>query len=303
MSGVQAGVFTINDMSDLFDLQTPEGRRAAARWMSETLTAVRPCWDNARDDRTHYVVDLLYDDLRKDDQAAIDAAAAQDRWHHHWQLHALSPEAQARRDEDDQLHAATAGPQTVSADQGRQLRAGGRPWIAIESFTVDRIEREPNGPHMSVDFKARIRNVGAAPTAEISTDVDVMSFTDVHEHTWSQRRINACEAARDSGKYEPNRIERALAPGEEVSLGLSNSNRDVFLGNNNIVYGDDESDYMVAIGCISYSLGSSDQRGTATFAYVFGKKANGNLLRIGRKDGVMLGKTLKWLSLHQDYEQ
>ena len=57
---VKAGPFVIAGRSTLFDLQSSRGRRAAAKWIRETLIAVRPCWDNFRQDQTHYVVDDLY---------------------------------------------------------------------------------------------------------------------------------------------------------------------------------------------------------------------------------------------------
>jgi hypothetical protein len=55
-----AGPFFINDSQKLFDLESAEGRMAAAQWISQTLVAVRPCWNNFRDDQTRYVVDNLY---------------------------------------------------------------------------------------------------------------------------------------------------------------------------------------------------------------------------------------------------
>lgn len=301
-SGVRAGPFTITDSSDLFELQSPEGRQAAAEWISQTLSAVRPCWDNFRQDHTHHVVDLLYGDLRKSAPAAIDAAVTQARQHEYQLLHALSPEEQARQEEDQQLRIATKGGATISEDQRRQARAGGRPWIAIEGFTVDRVDRASNGPGISIDFKARIKNVGSAPTAEILTNVDWISFVHIGEHSWAQRRINACDKAAEFGKILPGRIERVVKPGEEISLDVSTSDLGPFYPND-IVYGDSESDYLVAVGCLSYSLSSPELRGSTTFAYVIGKKVKGKFVRFSRGDGVVLGKNLKWLSLHQDYEQ
>jgi hypothetical protein len=134
---VRAGPFTITDSSDLFQLQSPDGRQAAARWISQTLTAVRPCWNKVRQDQSHPVVDLLYSDLRKSTGAAIDAAVAQDRRQEYQRLHALSPEAQAQRDAERQLRAATAKRRATSAGGGRRTQATARPWIEIETLTVD----------------------------------------------------------------------------------------------------------------------------------------------------------------------
>jgi hypothetical protein len=61
---VQAGPFLIADQSDLFELQNENGRRAAARWIRQTLSAIRPCWNNFRSDQTRSVVDRLYGMLR-----------------------------------------------------------------------------------------------------------------------------------------------------------------------------------------------------------------------------------------------
>jgi hypothetical protein len=63
LGSVRADRFVITDRHDLFNLHSRMGRRAAARWMLETLVAVRPCWDNFRDDHTRYVVDRLYADV------------------------------------------------------------------------------------------------------------------------------------------------------------------------------------------------------------------------------------------------
>jgi hypothetical protein len=58
---VRAGPFTITDEAGYFELQSPKGRRAAARWVRQTLAAVRQCWDIA-DDSSHLVA-RLYADL------------------------------------------------------------------------------------------------------------------------------------------------------------------------------------------------------------------------------------------------
>ena len=60
---VRAGPYMIADWSDLFDLKSAKGRRAATRWISQTLAAVRPCWNTIREDRTRKVVDSLYNTL------------------------------------------------------------------------------------------------------------------------------------------------------------------------------------------------------------------------------------------------
>jgi hypothetical protein len=60
---VRAGPFVITDWSDLFHLHRSKGRTAAARWVRQTLIAVRPCWNNVREDRKHPVVDRLYKDF------------------------------------------------------------------------------------------------------------------------------------------------------------------------------------------------------------------------------------------------
>lgn len=60
---VQAGSFSIQDTSDLFELTSNKGRAAAARWIREMLFAVRPCWNSIRNDRTWEVVNDLYKTL------------------------------------------------------------------------------------------------------------------------------------------------------------------------------------------------------------------------------------------------
>lgn len=61
---VRAGQFFITDRKDLFELKSANGKKAAAQWIRRTLAAVRPCWNNFRDDHTRYVVDSLYASLR-----------------------------------------------------------------------------------------------------------------------------------------------------------------------------------------------------------------------------------------------
>ena len=56
----QAGLFTITDWVGYFDLQSPKGRRAAERWVSQALAAARPCWVFPTDDRRPDAVDRLY---------------------------------------------------------------------------------------------------------------------------------------------------------------------------------------------------------------------------------------------------
>ena len=291
ITGVRAGPFTITDASDLFQLQSPEGRRAAARWIMQTLVAVRPCWDTIREDRTHYVVDLLYSDLRRSAPAAIDAAIAQDRRQEQRQLHALSPEAQAQRDEDRQLHAAIAGRQTVS-----------RPWIAIKGIAINRVEVENNGPGVRVDIATKIKNVGSAPTYQIVSNIDLIGFARIAGQPWPQRMFNSCDKANRFGKYGPGKVEHIVKPGEDVPIDTSVNEGTAFWPWN-LAY--DGADFLVAIGCVSYSLypGPDDVRGASTFAYVIGRKVNGKFVPFNRGDGVVLGKSLRWLSLHQDYEQ
>jgi hypothetical protein len=57
---VHAGPFQIAGMSKFFDLQSVNGRKWAAQWIRDTLVAVRPCWNNFRQDQTLYVVGDLY---------------------------------------------------------------------------------------------------------------------------------------------------------------------------------------------------------------------------------------------------
>ncbi|MCW2362763.1 MULTISPECIES: hypothetical protein [Sphingobium] len=60
---VQTGPFRISGQSDLFSLHSSAGRREAIRWLKETLNAVRPCWNNFRDDRSLGAAVRLYDKL------------------------------------------------------------------------------------------------------------------------------------------------------------------------------------------------------------------------------------------------
>jgi hypothetical protein len=142
---VRAGPFSITDSSDLFQLQSPEGRRAAARWINQTLAAARPCWNKVRQDQTHYVIDLLYSDLRRSAPAAIDAAFAQDQRQEYRQLHALSPEAQAGLDENRQLRYLTSSRDHVSATLRERDRTAGRPWIDLKDFSVYKVDVASNG--------------------------------------------------------------------------------------------------------------------------------------------------------------
>lgn len=59
-SKVRVGSFWFSDPRDLFNLRNVEGRRAAAKWVRETLVAVGACWNTIREDQTLYVVDDLY---------------------------------------------------------------------------------------------------------------------------------------------------------------------------------------------------------------------------------------------------
>jgi len=63
------------------------------------------------------------------------------------------------------------------------------------------------------------------------------------------------------------------------------------------------ADFLVAIGCVKYSLGGESARGTSAFAYVIGKKVSGKLAPLGEGDGVVTTEHLSSLRLHQDYEQ
>jgi len=58
--GVQAGPFLIQDYSGFFHPQSPSGRSAAERWIRQTLSLVRPCWDIPTDDRSRRLVAHLY---------------------------------------------------------------------------------------------------------------------------------------------------------------------------------------------------------------------------------------------------
>ena len=60
---VRAGVFTITDQAGYFELQSSGGRRAAERWIRQTLATVRPCWDTSNDYDSPHLVDRLYADL------------------------------------------------------------------------------------------------------------------------------------------------------------------------------------------------------------------------------------------------
>ncbi|MEO7690440.1 MAG: hypothetical protein ABIS51_14245 [Sphingomonas sp.] len=60
IKAVRAGPFTITDNSHLFELRSANGQKAAARWIRQTLVAVRPCWNNFRQDHTREVVNDLY---------------------------------------------------------------------------------------------------------------------------------------------------------------------------------------------------------------------------------------------------
>lgn len=56
----QVGPFVIHNSGDLFTLNNSKGRKAATRWIRDTLVEVRPCWNTFRDDQTREVVDDLY---------------------------------------------------------------------------------------------------------------------------------------------------------------------------------------------------------------------------------------------------
>jgi hypothetical protein len=43
IKGVRAGPFTIANSTHLFELRSANGQKAAARWLRQTLAAVRPC--------------------------------------------------------------------------------------------------------------------------------------------------------------------------------------------------------------------------------------------------------------------
>jgi hypothetical protein len=55
-----AGRYRIAGMTQFFEMRTVAGRRAAARWLTGTLYAVRPCWNNFRQDREQKATGDLY---------------------------------------------------------------------------------------------------------------------------------------------------------------------------------------------------------------------------------------------------
>jgi hypothetical protein len=59
----RAGAFTITDFAGFFQLGTAVGRRAAARWITQTLVAVRECWIVAEDPSSPPIVSGLYREL------------------------------------------------------------------------------------------------------------------------------------------------------------------------------------------------------------------------------------------------
>jgi hypothetical protein len=296
---VRAGPFTVTDSSDLFQLQSPEGRRAAARWINQTLAAVRPCWNKVRQDQTHYVADLLDSDLRRSAPAAIDAAVSQDRRQEYKALHALSPEAQAERDENQQLKAATRGRKTAAADQPELTRIARRPWIEIPGITVNKFDLPSNGQQVRVDITTTLKNVGSTPTSDVLLYIDLMSFSHIQDMTPARVRINSCYHAKENDG-EAYRVERTLEPQEEVPVDAHIGTLDAFWPWNLAYNG---ADFVVAVGCVSYSLGADNARGTSAFAYVIGKKVHRKLVPLAEGDGVVIGNRLSWLRLHQDYEQ
>jgi len=58
--GIRTGPFVIFNGNNLFELKSAHGRKEAMQWVYETLAALRPCWNNFRDDHTRHVVDRLY---------------------------------------------------------------------------------------------------------------------------------------------------------------------------------------------------------------------------------------------------
>jgi len=50
---VSVGPFSIVDTNDLFELNSSNGKRSAAAWISDTLVAAGPCWNTIRDDAWH----------------------------------------------------------------------------------------------------------------------------------------------------------------------------------------------------------------------------------------------------------
>jgi hypothetical protein len=61
---VEVGPFSITDRAGYFELQSPSGRRAAARWVRQMLAAVRPCWKwDAVDDDAPRFVHRLYAEI------------------------------------------------------------------------------------------------------------------------------------------------------------------------------------------------------------------------------------------------
>jgi hypothetical protein len=59
-AAISVGPFVIADRSHLFNLASQNDRRAAVRWLRQTLAAVKPCWNNFREDRKRRVVGRLY---------------------------------------------------------------------------------------------------------------------------------------------------------------------------------------------------------------------------------------------------
>lgn len=60
VNDVRVGPFVVAGRTDLFDLESARGRRAAAQWIRRMLAEVQPCWNNFREDRTREVVQRLY---------------------------------------------------------------------------------------------------------------------------------------------------------------------------------------------------------------------------------------------------
>jgi hypothetical protein len=60
---VKAGPFRITNWAGYFELDSAEGRSAAEKWMRQTLSAVRRCWDLSHDHDTPRLIDRLYLDI------------------------------------------------------------------------------------------------------------------------------------------------------------------------------------------------------------------------------------------------
>jgi hypothetical protein len=60
-AAVSVGPFILRDSGDLFHIRSRKDRRAAARWLRDTLEAVGPCWNRDRDGQPLLTAKRFYD--------------------------------------------------------------------------------------------------------------------------------------------------------------------------------------------------------------------------------------------------